>query len=142
MCRSTTNLAILAGLSSLPEGGLEDKAAVIAFSTELQVVPDSAILLKFVKEWAGCCRSGRSMFYSAEEELEVEGPLPLPAKEGKAKATKAKATEKAKRASAQQVAEQIQHLSMMMPVITTALTSIQEEQMRLHAMSSFRSQCL
>ena len=98
------SLEVVAGLSSSPEGGLEEDAAVIAFSQDVQAV----------------------------EEAEVDTHMSPRAKEGKAKAAKAKAVEKAKRASsAQQVAEQIQHLSKMMPVITDALTSIQEEQRRL-----------
>ena len=125
------SLAILDGLSPMPDGGVEEDAAIIAFSTELQVVPDPATLLRFAKEWLAVAGPGRSVFYSAVEEFEQADPLNAAAKEGKAKAPKAKAAEKAKRASAQQVAEQIQHLSKMMPIITTALSSIQEEQKRL-----------
>ena len=124
-------LDVLSGLAPFPEDGLEEDSPVIAFAPDIHVVPDPATLLRFVREWLRMAGVGRSVFYSAVEEAEVEGPASPKAKEGKARAAKPKAVEKAKRASAQQVAEQIQQLSKMMPIITSTLGAIQEEQRRL-----------
>lgn len=91
---------------------------MVLFGGEAEALPDPAALLTYAREWITVAGQGRTVFYSAEEPEIVEE---LPPKAAKAK-QKAKATEKAKKPSPQQVAEQIQSLANMIPAMAQEQT--------------------
>ena len=107
---------------------MDGDVPMINFGSDAAVVPEAATLLRFARDWILVAGQGKAVFYSAEEEVEVQEPVSP--KVPKAK-QKAKAAEKAKKPNPQQVAEHIQQISKMMPAMAEAFSSIQAEQQRL-----------